>query len=84
MDNKKANFMVQSDSTGNDHILQEMDIKFGKYGKHTWSETKLIWQAKLVPSVITWQAYLVPIITHMASISSPFRHQYCKHAWSPS
>ena len=35
MRNKKVNFMVQSDSTENDYIWQEMGIKFWTYGKHT-------------------------------------------------
>ena len=58
--NKKANFMVQSDLTGNDHIWQKMDITFWKDGKHTWSETKLIWQACLVPSVVNMASIFGP------------------------
>ena len=43
MRNKKANVMFQSNRTGNDRVLQEMD------GKNVWSNFLSTWQAYLVP-----------------------------------
>ena len=54
-------------------IWQAYLVPIGKDGKHTWSLTKL-----------KWQACLVLFFINMASMSSPFCHHHGKHTWSPS
>ena len=54
MTREKTSFIVQSELTGSERVLQEMDFEIMKNhfpirkdGRHFWSRTKLMWQACL-------------------------------------